>query len=437
MDFTSRFTFCVLTFLAQSVTSLQVTFTRPTVVHKSYNLQHAWFSSLASLQVTPSDHLLLSFSLGGDGTACPPPGKPKSFQNCSMTVLSNNGGQSWTPLPNWSKHSFNTIVPLSTGSFVSIGYGLKFIDARNTTAVQSGWQGHIDSTTGTLIIDTSFNITFRNDLNAFPIVLVHSGSVVKTTKGYITTLYGHGPGVYRHWTSHPTVYVVESTDLKDWSVISSIPWESSFGNSSDGPGEPSTTRLSDNRLLMVIRIDGDAPYWKSFSSDDGHSWTVPVRMVSPTGLGQWSVKPRVRQVPGTNLLVLLGGRPGLNLWVSQDFGNTWIRYNIAKEHNNQLQQHQAIEHNNQLQQHQGVQQRTTQNITELLYTHEVVDCTNWTAPRANPPQTSSYFGATFARDGALVLSYDRLSDGWHGAHINGTWGSFDTMFTMRVFLQDK
>ena len=101
-------------------------------------------------QILPfSTRLVLSFSLGGDGTPCPPPGLPPSFQNCSMTQLSQDGGQHWTPLPNWSKHSFNTIVPLANQSFVSLGYGTKKVHpTMNKTAIQQGWRGHMDNTTG-------------------------------------------------------------------------------------------------------------------------------------------------------------------------------------------------------------------------------------------------------------------------------------------------
>ena len=251
--------------LVSTSTSLHVSFEPPTVVHKSYNLQHAWFSSLAPLPSSSTnndnpanDNLLLSFSLGGDGTPCPPPGKPKSFQNCSMTQLSHDGGITWRPLPDWSKHSFNEIVPLKN-SFLSLGYGTKKVkQTKNMTAVQYGWEGHIDATTGDLVVDHGFNVTYTTTIHKFPDVLVRSGSVVQTSSGsYITTLYGHGDGIYRHWTQHPIVFVVESKNLKDWNVISEIPWHPSYGNFSDGPGEPSTTRLTDDRLLMIIRINGE------------------------------------------------------------------------------------------------------------------------------------------------------------------------------------
>ena len=75
------------------------------------------------------------------------------------------------------------------------------------------------------------------------------------------------------------------------------------------------------------------------------------------------------------------------------------------------------------------------NITELLYTESVVMCNNYTVPRADPPATSSYTGLAFDATGTLVLSYDRLSNGWSGANDHGAWGRFDSMWTVRVTFQ--
>ena len=104
-------------------------------------------------------------------------------------------------------------------------------------------------------------------------------------------MYGHGSGIYRNWTSRPVVYVAQSTNLKDWNVISDIPWRSEYGQTSDGPGEPTTARMSDGRLLLIFRADSMTPYWKCTSIDDGNTWTLPEQMLSPSGFGQWSVKP--------------------------------------------------------------------------------------------------------------------------------------------------
>lgn len=50
----------------------------------------------------------------------------------------------------------------------------------------------------------------------------------------------------------------------------------------------------------------------------------------------------------------------------------------------------------------------------------------------SPPQSTSYTGAAVAADGTLVISYDRLANGWSGPP--GVYGDVDMTFTMRVRL---
>ena len=105
---------------AQRRTAVTATFEPPVVVHKSYDGQHAWFASLTDPQ-NPQHDLLLSMSLGGDGTPCPPPNRT---QNCSMTLLSSDGGKSWDPFQDWSRFSPNEVLPLQNGSFLTLPYRL-------------------------------------------------------------------------------------------------------------------------------------------------------------------------------------------------------------------------------------------------------------------------------------------------------------------------
>ena len=402
---------------------LNVHFEPPVLVHQSFHGQHAWFSSILCPNSSElSDDLLLTMSLGGDGTPCPPPGgKP---QNCSMSLYSNNGGKSWSELSDWGHEAMNEVIPLDDGSFIVLGYGTKFLpSSNNMTAVQTGWQGKLFDN-GTLTRQSNFPVHFISKDKPFPPVFVRSGSVVTTKNGWITTMYGHGEGKYHtKYTQRPAIYIVETKkedDFKSWNLISTIEWVPEMGTISDGPGEPSMTRLlNDGRILMIFRADSMKPYWKTYSSDDGYTWTIPVSMVSASNYhSQWSVKPRLRQVPNKPLLVLAGGRPGLFLWISEDFGNTWSSYNIAAIHNVNIQP-----------------TKNEPNVTKLKYNDQVVLCNNYTDHRALPqPATSSYFGISFSKDNSLVLSYDRLSDGWHGSNENGTWGNFDALFTMRVQL---
>ena len=111
----------------------------------------------------------------------------------------------------------------------------------------------------------------------------------------------------------------------------------------------------------------------------------------------------------TGIVVLTGGRPGINLWASADEGISWERFNLAEVHNGLVAN------------------------TSLQYDAQVVNASGPRDHTALPtPQTSSYTGLVEADDGALVVSYDRIANGWHGPP--GIWGDADTLFTMRVAL---
>eukprot|EP01047_Picozoa_sp_COSAG01_P066669 COSAG01_NODE_9250_length_2504_cov_3.542067_3_plen_238_part_00 len=140
-------------------------------------------------------------------------------------------------------------------------------------------------------------------------------------------MYGHGSGLYRHWTRRATIFFMHSTDLgRSWVLRSYIPWRPAFGSSADGPGEPSTAVLADGSLWCIFRADSTQNYWSARSGDLGVTWNRISKLPFA-----WSVKPRLR-VTTKGLLVLTGGRPGIDMWASRD-GNHWSRWNLAAEHN--------------------------------------------------------------------------------------------------------
>ena len=390
--------------------TVKIDFEPPVIVHRSFDGQHAWFSSLLQPSTGPTNGLLLDMSLGGDGTPCPPPGGPP--QNCSMMCGSADGGKSWQPLPDWGHVSSNEVIPLPNGSFVSLGYSMKVEGPSNTTALQGTWTGHFPSKRNQVVVlgrsTARFDVGKATNVSKWPPTLVHSGSVVELKDGsFLTTLYGHGTGTYRKWNQRPAVFFVRSTDLgRSWTLQAVIPWTPAMGNTSDGPGEPTTTRMKDGRLLCIFRSDATESYWKAWSGDEGKSWSS----VGPLGNGNiaWSVKPRVR-VAGNGVVLLSGGRPGIDLWASGDGGETFTRFNIAAIHN------RLIPYN---------------STSVPPFSQSVVNADSPHTPRANPPGTSSYTGLAFAADGSLVISYDRLANGWKGPP--GKWGEFDALFTMRA-----
>ena len=269
------------------------------------------------------------------GGRCPARNGPTP---CSLAKISVDGGRSWGPLPGWA--GANEILPLGgNGTFVTLPYKVTVEPAGsrlappNTTASSPNSYGRIDPAgnyTHSSARDFDMRWVASTLPNAtWPATLVHSGSVVQLRDGsHLTTMYGHGSGSYRHWGRHPAVYFVRSTDSGlSWQLRSSIPWRAVYGNSSDGPGEPTTARLPDGTLWCVFRSDSSEYYWSATSGDDGVSW----HNVSQLPFA-WSVKPRLR-VTSSGFLVLTGGRPGIDMWVSGDRGGHWSRFNIAAEHN--------------------------------------------------------------------------------------------------------
>ena len=169
-----------------------------------------------------------------------------------------DGGKSWQLPSDWSTIGVNEVVPSpgtgGSGEFTALGYGTSHTSP-NTTAAQIGWRGRLTAAGDIVKLKAGIKITYSiagvTPATAFPAVLVHSGSVIALTDGtHLTTLYGHGAGVYRRWDRRPTVYFAKSHGANGtrWSIVSQINWQAEMGANSDGPGEPSTARLADGRM---------------------------------------------------------------------------------------------------------------------------------------------------------------------------------------------
>eukprot|EP00038_Savillea_parva_P011812 m.200281 g.200281 ORF g.200281 m.200281 type:complete len:461 (+) comp21010_c0_seq1:141-1523(+) len=411
---------------------VQATFETPVVAYTAPQT-HAWFSQVFNPGTGP---LVLTASLSGDGTTpkCPgtcggapgPGGCPhlNHSLSCGMARVSTDHGRSWQVLEGWP--GADEIIPLpspgggpTNGTFLSLPYRLTLnVSDGNRTATSINGYSRLDghgTLTHTAGDDTVIHWTAPNG-TVWPEAIVHTGTVIPRRDGsLLTTLYGHGSGPYRNWSAHSAVFFAISRDGgRHWQGVADIPWQAPYGEHSDGPAEPNTARLPNGTLWCVFRSDAMQNFWSAQSDDDGLSWHS-VRMLDFA----WSVRPQLR-VTSQGMLVLTGGRPGIDLWASADVGATWTRFNIAAEHNRLL----------------------GGGDPALLYDPQVVNVTSPHVPRALPePETSSYTGLTEAADGSLVLSYDRLANGWkdriwaaNGTLLPGCWGDADRVFTMRLTL---
>ena len=113
----------------------------------------------------------------------------------------------------------------------------------------------------------------------------------------------------------------KSTDRgESWNVIGKILFNPDGIAEIIGEGEytePDYEILADNTFICVMRSGSASPMYKSFSYDNGNTWSTP-QPFTPNG-----VKPRVLLLKN-GILVLASGRPGIQLRFSFDgSGNDW------------------------------------------------------------------------------------------------------------------
>jgi hypothetical protein len=202
----------------------------------------------------------------------------------------------------------------------------------------------------------------------------------------------------------------------EWEYRSQIADPKKIG--AEGPCEPQFTELRDGRILLLMRYTS-TPLMKAYSSDEGRTWTEPV--ATPL----WSVWANVVRL-GDEILVASSGRPGIGLWVCADgVGDSWEYFNLAAVHNGLLPRPLL----------------PGRNGTSAMGFHPTVaNISKFSSPDVSPPQTTGYTGLTTVGCGPLfsscvvVVTYDRLADGWAGPSAHAAWGSSDMVYSMRVHI---
>ena len=152
---------------------------------------------------------------------------------------------------------------------------------------------------------------------------VFNGQVVRERTGkYLATLYGTFEGDHRY-----SLVLAESPDGFTWQIRTIIAGVDCHLDGDEGPCESAICRLEDGRLMCIFRLASFVPYGLSWSEDEGHSWTTPIKM--PAG----SVEPSL-QVLANGIIALSGGRPGISVWFSKDASClSWQEIDIVTHHN--------------------------------------------------------------------------------------------------------
>lgn len=233
------------------------------------------------------------------------------------------------------------------------------------------------------------------DYNEDELTLHTNGNILPLRDGRLfSTLYGRFVG--------EELYRCQAATSEDggmtWRYLAEVGSHEDVPGATEGPDESNTARLKDGRLMCVYRVGSgtDQRYHKSYSADEGATWTKPQKMEDC-----WSVEPQLVQLDN-GLLLLSGGRQGLFVWVCADGeGKRWARFNLA-EHHNALVAGEALRYSDDFCAAKGV----------------------------DPPQSTSYTGMKAVGPDEALISYDRLANGWGSAP--GPWGEHSAVFCVRL-----
>ena len=173
-----------------------------------------------------------------------------------------------------------------------------------------------------------------------------------------------------------------------------------------GPCEPALVQLQDGRVLTVFRIDSYKNHWAALSSSNGADWGEPFET------GTWAVAPSLFQLK-SGAVVLTSGRPSIGLWVtsSQSFeSGAWEYRNVVAAHNAQVT-------------------NPAERFPDIDASVKNVSSPHYSAA------TTAYTGLLSLDDETMLLSYDRLANGWAGPP--GKLGDSDMVFSMTIKITPK
>lgn len=313
----------------------------------------------------------------------------------AVLYLSRDRGASWRRAADID--SYGPIsIPLGANQTLLMPYELWPLtpgDKRNAqadgTILTGGPNGNLSlATTPVKYLDFPRDLA---DYNVEELCLLTNGNILPSRDGsLLTTVYGQFAGE----SKYSNLAVRSDDGGRTWRFLSVVADWRQVPDAREGPDESNTVRLADGRLLCVYRVGSGTDYHKSYSSDEGATWTPPERME-----GVFSVEPQLVRLDN-GLILLSGGRPGLYLWVCSDGeGKRWERFNLASHHN-------------------------------ACRPEEALRYPDAFCAGQDSSLSTSYTGMMKVGPNEVLLSYDRLANGWHGAP--GPWGQADMVFTVRV-----
>jgi hypothetical protein len=228
----------------------------------------------------------------------------------------------------------------------------------------------------------------------------------------------------------------------EWKTISTVPpWTCLFTAGKYPRGDEIALGVVDQKALLVINRVTTASvgaqhkyvnYTMNWSPDLGKTWVRwgPEHNISRAMAGQWSVMPKVLQLPSGEIM-LAGGRPGVMVWVGgREEGTKWRSINVAAHHN------------------QGVAALGPRAGRDWAFAPALEHLGPSTAPVPNDHDQKCCSHPNCTSNGAWCQStaytslmpvgggsgsgfcvvYDRLANGWGGPP--GQWGQTDSEIVM-------
>jgi hypothetical protein len=293
-----------------------------------------------------------------DGDICAPDGVPHTIVSASF-----DGGRSWAPshfvgkdgTPDWNGVSPGPSFCGASGVLTAAGL-LCPGDAQAPASIGPNATG---------VLELSATVWSRNTdkLVSQP---METPVVLRCPAGDGTLPGGWGPGPVRKTygqdgalfrvatcstpppagskkSTNATQVIMRSTDDGwTWDTVSTIPpWPKDvylFGKYPRAD-EIALGVVDGTALLVVNRVTTSSVgaqhhyvnYTMCFSGDMGATWTTwgPDHNVSKSMAGQWSVMPKILELPNGEIM-LVGGRPGVMMWIGgREEGTQWQAINVS------------------------------------------------------------------------------------------------------------
>lgn len=243
-------------------------------------------------------------------------------------LVSHDGAKTFVDRRDDTLLNTTTMMRLDNGHYIAPDFVPEWTDSgpvvvtrlsRDRGKTWSVVKGHITPPAGKTFTNVKFDKGIRLHKNAMQLP---DGRVLVGAYGMF--------GEDQRWSAMILSTTDEGTTWSVWGVINA--------SNAVGASEPTFSRTRDGRLIAILRGSPEsAGLMQSYSSDDGKTWTEPVRVQAPTDTVKAAVEPSLVLQPN-GVLVFAYGRPASHLLISKsgngdDWGNYQLLFDNAPQPN--------------------------------------------------------------------------------------------------------